>query len=256
MLTDEYLARFGGIGRLYGRDQLIKLSKARILIVGVGGVGSWLAESLGRTGVGALTLVDLDDLCVTNINRQVHALNSTVGQFKVEVMEKRLKDINPEIQLTLKTSFFTEKNLEEIFSEKFDYVVDACDDFNPKSLMIEYCYHNKIPLITIGAAGGKSDPTLVRVSDLTETQNDKMLARVKKKLRTEKNFPAEGKFGIWCVFSHERAKYPGADGCPTYKAPGHAKYMNCDEGFGSASFVTGTFAFVATSHIIDQLTKR
>ncbi len=256
MLTDEYLARFGGIGRLYGRDQLIKLSTAHVLIVGLGGVGSWLAESLARTGVGSITMVDLDDLCVTNINRQVHALNSTVGQFKVEVMEKRLLDINPELKINLKSCYFNEKNLESIFDQKYDYVIDACDDFTNKSLMIEHCFHQKIPLITIGAAGGKTDPTQIRVSDLTETQNDRMIARIKKKLRKEKGFPLEGKFNIWCVFSHERAMYPGEDGCPTYKPPGHAKYLNCDEGFGSASFVTGAFAFVASSHVIGQLTKR
>ena len=153
-------------------------------------------------------------------------------------------------------SFFSEKNIKEIFSQEFDFVVDACDDFNNKSLMIEHCFHNKIPLITIGAAGGKTDPSKVEVSDLSETQNDKMLARIKKKLRSEKGLPVTGKFNIWCVFSHERARYPGEDGCPTYKAPGHAKYLNCDEGFGSASFVTGTFAFAASSFVINQIVSK
>lgn len=254
---DDYEARFGGIGRLYGIKALDKIRKSHILVVGIGGVGSWVAESLARTGIGQITLVDLDDVCVTNINRQVHATSTSVGQFKVDVMKKRIEDIQPFCEVDTKQCFFSPKNLEYIFDKTYDFVIDACDDFTNKCIMIDHCKKNNIPLMTIGAAGGKKDPSQIRVTDLSFTSNDKFLARLRKKLRQDFDFPKdeEGAFGIWCVWSHERAVYPTADGCTTYKPPGFAKHMDCNEGFGSASFLTGAFAFAATSVVIRELTK-
>lgn len=259
MSTDSlYDMRFSGIGRLYGVKALEKLKASRVLIVGIGGVGSWVAESLARSGIGGLTLVDLDDVCVTNVNRQVHALSSTVGKFKVDVMRERLLEIQPECDIDVKQYLFSPKNCEKIFDKTYDFVVDACDDFNNKCFLIDHCRKNNIPVIVMGGAGGKVDPLQIRVSDLSFTQNDRLLSRIRKILRQEYSFPREkdGAFGVLAVWSHERAVYPTADGCTTHLTPkGHAKNMDCNEGFGSASFVTGAFAFVATSILIRELTK-
>ncbi len=255
--VDDYEARFSGIGRLYGIKALEKIKKSHILVIGIGGVGSWIAESLARTGIGNMTLVDLDDVCVTNINRQIHAVSTTVGKFKVDVMKDRVLDIQPFCEVDTKQCFFSPKNLETIFDKHYDFVVDASDDFTNKCVMIDHCKKNNIPLITIGAAGGKTDPLQIRVTDLSFTSNDKFLARLRKKLRQDFNFPREedGDFGIWAVWSHERAVYPTADGCTTHRPPGFAKHMDCNEGFGSASFLTGAFAFAATSVLMRELTK-
>jgi tRNA A37 threonylcarbamoyladenosine dehydratase len=253
----DYESRFGGIGRLYGVKALEKIKSSHVLVIGIGGVGSWVAEALARTGLGHMTLVDLDDVCVTNINRQVHAVSSSVGQFKVDVMKKRVEDIQPFCEVDTKQCYFSPKNLENIFDKQYDFVIDASDDFTNKCFMIDHCRKNKIPLITIGAAGGKTDPSQIRVTDLSFTSNDKFLSKLRKKLRQDFAFPSEqgGDFGIWCVWSHERAVYPTADGCVTHKPPGFAKHMDCSEGFGSASFLTGAMAFSATSLLIRELTK-
>lgn len=255
--TDDFENRFGGIARLFGLAGMEKIKKARILVIGIGGVGSWVAEALARTGIGHMTLVDLDDVCVTNINRQIHALNGTVGRFKVDVMKERVELINPFCEVDVKQCFFGPKNLGIIFDKEYDFVVDACDDFTNKCYLIDYCKKENIPVVVMGGAGGKIDPLQIRVTDMAHSQKDKLLMRLRKKLRQDFNFPEEGKeFGVWSVWSHERAVYPTNDGCLTYKPPGGlAKNMDCSEGFGSASFVTGAFAFAATSLVLKEITK-
>lgn len=256
-MVDDFDSRFGGIVRLYGIKGMVKIRKAKILVIGIGGVGSWVAEALARTGLGHMTLVDLDDVCVTNINRQVHALNGTVGKFKVEVMQERIGLINPFCEVDTKQCFFSPKNLGVIFDKSYDFVIDACDDFTNKCYLIDYCRQNKIPLIVMGGAGGKTDPSQIKVTDMSSSSNDRLLARLRKKLRQDFAFPKEeeGDFGIWAVWSHERAVYPTPDGCVTHKPPGMAKNMDCAEGFGSVSFVTGAFAFAASSLVIKEITK-
>ncbi len=257
MSDSTYDARFSGIARLYGLRAQERIRTASVLVVGIGGVGSWIAESLARTGIGALTLVDLDDVCVTNVNRQIHAVSSTVGRFKVEVMKERLMDIHPYCDIDIKQCFFSPKNIEKVFDKKYDFVIDACDDFNNKCYLIDYCRKNSIPMIVMGGAGGKVDPLQIRVSDMSFSQNDKLLSRIRKILRQEFAFPRqnEGEFGITAVWSHERAVYPTANGCTTHRPQGISKNMDCSEGFGSASFLTGSFAFVAASIVIRELTK-
>ena len=257
MIVEDFESRFGGITRLYGIQGMAKIRQARILIIGIGGVGSWVAEALARTGIGFMTLVDLDDVCVTNINRQIHALNGTVGKFKVDVMKERVALINPFCEVDTKQCFFSPKNLSEIFDKDYDFVVDACDDFTNKCHLIDYCRKNKVPLVVMGGAGGKTDPLQIRVTDMASSANDRLLAKLRKKLRQDFAFPLEtaGDFGVWSVWSHERAVYPTADGCVTHKAPGIAKNMDCSEGFGSASFVTGAFAFITSSLVIKEITK-
>lgn len=257
MIVDDFESRFGGIIRLYGIKGMVKIRQARILVVGIGGVGSWAAEALARTGIGHMTLVDLDDVCVTNINRQSHALNGTVGKFKVDVMKERIELINPFCEVDTKQCFFSPKNLGLIFDKPYDFVIDACDDFTNKCYLIDYCRKNKVPLVVMGGAGGKTDPLQIRVTDMATSANDKLLAKLRKKLRQDFAFPLEtdGDFGVWSVWSHERAVYPTPDGCVTHKAPGIAKNMDCSEGFGSASFVTGAFAFATCSLVIREITK-
>jgi len=257
METNDYGARFGGIARVYGVSGLEKIRSVNILIIGIGGVGSWIAEAMARTGINQITLVDLDDICVTNINRQVHALNGTVGEFKVDVMKERIAKINPECRVDTKQCFFSPKNLENIFDKKYDFVVDACDDFTNKCYLIDHCRKNQIPIVVIGGAGGKTDPSQIQITDMSTSSNDRLLARLRKKLRQDFSFPGEneGNFGVWSVWSRERAVYPTADGCITYKPPGMAKNMDCAEGFGSVSFVTGAFAFAATSLVMREITK-
>jgi tRNA A37 threonylcarbamoyladenosine dehydratase len=257
MIVDDFESRFGGIVRLYGVKKMEQIRKARILVIGIGGVGSWVAEAFARTGVGHMTLVDLDDLCVTNINRQIHAVNGTVGKFKVDVMKERIALINPFCEVDTKQCFFSPKNLNDIFDKTYDFVIDACDDFTNKCYLIDHCRKNKIPLVVMGGAGGKTDPLQIRVTDMASSANDRLLAKLRKKLRQDFAFPTEndGDFGVWSVWSHERAVYPTADGCVTHKAPGLAKNMDCSEGFGSASFVTGAFAFATSSLVIREITK-
>jgi tRNA A37 threonylcarbamoyladenosine dehydratase len=254
---DDFNFRFSGIARLFGRKGLDKIKSSKVMIIGVGGVGSWAAEALARTGLGALTLVDLDDICITNINRQILAVSSTVGKIKVEVMKERIQEINPYCEVVTQQCFFTPKNVESIFNQAYDFVIDACDDFTNKCILINYCKKNNIPLIVMGGAGGKIDPSQIEVSDMSISSNDRLLARLRKKLRQDFGFPleTEGPFGIWAVWSRERAIYPTADGCLTYKPPGFAKNMDCEEGFGSASFVTGAFAFAAVSKVLSEMTK-
>lgn len=257
MSDSTYDARFSGIGRLYGLRAQEKIRTSSVLVIGIGGVGSWVAESLARTGIGGLTLVDLDDVCVTNVNRQVHAISSTVGKFKVDVMKERLHEIHPYCDIDVKQCFFSPKNIEKVFDKKYDFVVDACDDFTNKCHLIDHCRKNSIPVIVMGGAGGKIDPLQVRVTDMSFSQNDRLLARLRKKLRQDFAFPKEheGDFGVWAVWSHERAVYPTSNGCTTHRPPGFAKNMDCNEGFGSASFVTGAFAFATTSVVIRELTR-
>ncbi len=258
MVTDDFDSRFGGIVRLYGLQGMEKIRRANILIIGIGGVGSWVAESLARTGIGHMTLVDLDDICVTNINRQIHALNGTVGKFKVDVMKERVLLINPFCEVETKQCFFSPKNLGEIFDKSYDFVVDACDDFTNKCHLIDYCRKNQVPLVVMGGAGGKTDPLQIKVSDMASSSNDRLLARLRKKLRQDFSFPkeTEGDFGVWSIWSHERAVYPTADGCITHQPPkGLSKNMDCSEGFGSASFVTGAFAFATAALVLKEITK-
>lgn len=250
--------RFHGIGRVYGMEALGFLREASVMIVGIGGVGSWAAEALARSGLGHLILVDLDDVCVSNINRQVMAVNSTVGQFKVEAMEKRLKDINPDIKTTLVTSFLSHKNIAELMSLKPHAIVDCTDDVTNKCLLASTCRVENQLLLTVGASGGRRDPSFVKTSDLSQTRNDRLLYRVRKILRADYGFPKEcdGEFNIRCVYSSERPVYPTSTGCLSFDPEDPGKGMDCETGYGSVSFVTGTFGFHVAAETVKQILKK
>ncbi len=257
MPSERYQERFNGTNRLYGEKAVETFRQSHVCVIGIGGVGSWAAEALARTGIGSLTLIDMDDVCVTNINRQIHAMSGTVGKSKIDVMGERIKAINPDCKLTLIDDFISEKNIPGYINKNFDYVLDAIDSIKPKTALLAFCKRNKIKVITVGGAGGQVDPTQIQVADLTKTIQDPLAAKLRNNLRRFHNFTkTKGrKFGIDCVFSTEQLRYPQADGSVCYaKASAEGpKRMDCASGFGAATMVTATFGFVAASRIIEKL---
>ncbi len=195
--------RFGGIERLYSADGLERLRAAKVCVVGVGGVGSWAAEALARSAVGQITLVDLDDICETNINRQLHSLEETVGLSKATVMAARIKAINPRCDVRAVAEFFNETSAERLLHPRFDWVIDAIDQTANKSLLIARCCQSKIPIVASGGAGGRRDPLKIQIVDLSRTNSDALLTQVRKRLREEHGFPRDPKtsFNVPCVFS-------------------------------------------------------
>ncbi|MEI6780010.1 MAG: tRNA threonylcarbamoyladenosine dehydratase [Verrucomicrobiota bacterium] len=252
---DHYERRFSGIGRLYGSEGLNRVRRAHVCVIGLGGVGSWAVEALARSGIGELTLVDLDDVCISNVNRQLHALEGELGKPKVEAMARRVRAINPDCGVHPVQAFFLKSNADEILQGRFDYVLDAFDSPARKCLLIALCRERIIPVITTGASAGRRDPTAVEVTDLAFSSHDRLLQEVRKKLRTRHGFPrGESPFGVECVVSREMVVYPGKDGLVgTSPGPEPDLRLDCDTGFGTASFVTGTFGFVAAGRIIQRI---
>lgn len=245
---------FSGIERLYGKQATEAFKNSKIIIAGIGGVGSWAAESLTRSGIGNLDLIDLDDICITNINRQIHALISTVGQSKVLVMKQRLEQINPKIKINPIENFLTPENIAETIDTTADLIIDCTDDIKTKAALINYSKIKKIKLITIGGAGGKKDPTQIDVCDLSRTINDPLASKLRKILRKEYNFPTKykNKFKIDCVYSKECITHPQLDEQETSKENQSTK-MDCQSGFGSITNVTASFGFVAAAKALDQI---
>lgn len=256
-LPAPYLDRFSGLGRLYGAPSLRRLLGAHVAVIGIGGVGTWAAESLARSGIGRLTLIDLDDVCVTNVNRQIHALDGQIGRPKVEAMADRIRLISPHCEVFAVGEFFTEASAERLLETGFDVVVDAIDSVKHKSLLIAECVSRGVPLIVSGGGGGKRDPSNLSVSDLSKATNDRLLKRVRKVLRRDHGFPDEPSkrdFGVTAVFCDEKAVYPWADGtvCDAPE-PGSELRLNCESGFGTASFVTGAIGFGAAAEAVKRV---
>lgn len=257
----DYLDRFGGVARLYGDEALVRLRRAHVAVIGLGGVGSWACEALARSGVGALTLVDLDDVCVSNINRQLPALTDTIGRPKVEVLAERARSIQPEMAVHPVAQFFTAASAQALLSIRYDGVVDAIDSPALKALLIASCRDRGIPVVTAGGAGGRRDPTRVRVADLSESSHDPLLAEVRRLLRRDHGFPkGTAAFGVEAVFSTERISYvpspvPAGTGGDVSRdsicgpAPGSA----CERRFGTACFVTGTVGFVTAARMVARV---
>jgi tRNA A37 threonylcarbamoyladenosine dehydratase len=246
---------FGGTRRLFGHAGYARLQRARVLVVGIGGVGSWAAEALARAGIGRLHLMDLDDLCVSNLNRQIHALHSTIGQQKVEAMAERCRLINPQINVTADARFFTEATAASILEQPWDYVVDAIDHVPNKCLLIAACLKRQLPIVTAAGAGGRTDPQRIQVIDLAKTRDDPLAAQVRKRLRKVYGFArGTARWGIPCVTSDEPLRYPQSDGtiCNTNRQAGDMR-LNCDNGFGTAAFVTGSFGLFAASVVVRHL---
>ncbi len=251
--------RFGGITRLYGEAGLRALGQAHVCVVGVGGVGSWTVEALARSGLGALTLVDLDEVCVTNVNRQLPALDGGFGKFKVEELARRIVAIHPGCQVTACTEFFNDKTSSALLADNFDFVVDAIDNVGNKAMLIADCRERGIPVVTSGAAGGRRDGTRAEVADLAKATNDPLLSKVRAQLRREHGFPRAGRrMGVPCVFSPELPVYPKTDGtvCASRPEAGELEgplKLNCEWGFGAATFVTGAFGFAAAGEVVRRL---
>lgn len=258
----EYEERFSGVARLVGRAGLERLRTAHVCVVGVGGVGSWAVEGLARSGVGALTLIDLDDVCVTNTNRQLPALASTLGRPKVEVLAQRVREINPECQVSARQAFFTENSAEELLDGPFDFVVDAIDRVGNKARLIGEAHRRGWPVLTAGGAGGRTDPTQIRTGDLGDAWGDEMLRQVRKKLRRDHGFAhgtQKGKmhFGIRCVWSSEPQVFPWKDGtCSREPEPGSDFALDCDSGFGTGVFVTGAFGLAAAGEVVRAIAQQ
>ncbi|GEK46690.1 tRNA cyclic N6-threonylcarbamoyladenosine(37) synthase TcdA [Bisbaumannia pacifica] len=260
MHNDDYDLRFGGIRRLYGRRASDAFRHAHVVVVGVGGVGSWTVEALARAGIGKLTLIDLDDVCVSNVNRQLHALDGTIGRPKVEVLAERCRAIAPQMTVVADTAFVTPANLAERLPADADHVVDAIDSVIAKAALIGWCRRRKLPITVTGAAGGQTDPTRIRVADLARTQHDPLLAKVRSRLRRDYGFSRNPKrrFDVECVYSEEQLVYPGSDGevCLQKPGAGNATRLDCAEGFGAATFVTGSFGFAAAARVMARLARR
>lgn len=250
--------RFAGIDRLYGAGAAAQLARAHVCVVGIGGVGSWAVEALARSGVGELTLIDADDVCVSNTNRQSHALDGEYGRAKVDVMAERASAINPAVRVHAIADFLTSANLADLLARGYDAVLDACDTLKVKVEMIAFCKRRKIPIVVSGSAGGRIDPTLITARDLSKTEHDILLGLVRRKLREDYGWTRNPKryFGVQAVFSRENVNYPQADGsvCKTRatNTEGGLK-LDCSGGLGAATQVTGTFAFVAVSRVIQRL---
>lgn len=251
--------RFGGVGRLLGHGSLERLRAAHVCVVGTGGVGSWTVEGLARSGVGALTLIDLDDVCVTNVNRQLPALDGQIGRPKIAVLAERVRLINPECRVTEVPDFFTAATAEAMLgaapgeSGRFDCLVDAIDGTANKALLIAECVRRGILCVTVGGAGGKRDATQLRTGDLGESGGDDLLRNVRTVLRRDHGFAkgAGNRYGVRCVFSMEKPVYPWADGtCATEPEPGSNLKLDCASGFGTAVWVTGAFGLTAAQEAV------
>ncbi|TAK94149.1 MAG: tRNA threonylcarbamoyladenosine dehydratase [Verrucomicrobia bacterium] len=249
----NYEARFGGIRRLYGAAGQDRLSRAHVCVVGIGGVGSWAVEALARTGVGALTLVDLDEACISNVNRQLHAVTGAFGKPKVELMADRVRAIHPDCKLHPLHSQFMPTTADEILAPAFEAVLDAIDSTAMKALLIAKCRQRELPIVTTGGAGGRRDPTALRVADLAQSTHDGLLAATRKSLREEFGFPRDPKkkFGVPCVFSPEPQVFPASDGTVCEKPEAGSKLrLDCRSGYGTATFVTGAFGFAAAAEVV------
>lgn len=264
--------RFGSLVRLYGAAGAQRIRAAHIVVVGLGGVGSWAAEAAARSGVARLTLVDLDHIAESNINRQVHALDNTLGQAKVQAMRERIAQINPSCKVDCIEEFVDAVNWPEVLElgAGFDYaqlaVIDACDQVKAKTSMAAWAIKNKATLISVGAAGGKRLAHRVDIEDVSLVTHDPLLAQMRYRLRKEHGASRQGKIGVACVFSREAVLQPAAakaldsqETCAldTLETPGDGATpsdgsLNC-HGYGSIVSVTSTFGLCAAGWVLDKI---
>ena len=268
--TPDLERRFGGLARLYGALGASKIRAAHVVVVGIGGVGSWAAEALARSGVARLTLIDLDHIAESNINRQIHALDNTLGQAKVQAMRERIGLINPACDVRCMEAFVDADNWPElagfdVYSAPSVSVLDACDQVKAKTAMAAWALaHNnhaqntkqtKINFITVGAAGGKRHAHKVDIDDLQLTTHDPLLAQLRYRLRKERGAARLGKMGVTCVFSRESVAQPNMaehDDTLEGKGPQIDSSLNC-HGYGSVVSVTATFGICAAGWLLDKI---
>jgi tRNA A37 threonylcarbamoyladenosine dehydratase len=251
MSTADHARRFSGIERLYGAGSLTRLAAAHVCVVGIGGVGSWAAEALARSGVGRLTLIDLDHVAESNINRQIQALATTLGQAKVTAMKERIAQINPDCMVECSEEFVTPENVTTLLPA-CAVVIDAIDQMRAKAALIVCCRASKTPIVITGGAGGRADPTRIRIDDLSRTTQDALASKLRAYLRKEHGFTRDPKkkFGVACVYSDEPIRRPVAAACDVDAAGLHG--LNC-AGYGSSVAVTAGFGFAAAAHCLGIL---
>ncbi len=254
--------RFDRMGRLVGDVGMKRLMGSHVMVIGLGGVGSWAAESLARSGIGTLSLVDFDQVCITNTNRQLQALGGAVGEYKAEVLAERLRKVNPHLVVNALVKFYHAKTSEELFALKPDYILDAIDNVTAKCHLIAESRKRQVPIVSSTGSGGRLDPTQVRVADLGQTENDPLARAIRKILRGQYDFPDSGKFGVKAVYSPEDATdpielhYDGGKGFRCVCPQGENDLHSCDQRnliMGNASFVTGTFGFTCASVVVRDL---
>ncbi len=257
--------RFGGLQRLLGAAALGRLASARVAVVGLGGVGSWAVEALARSAIGSLVLMDLDEVCLTNFNRQLPAVEGQVGRFKAEALAERVQSIHPACTVLARVEFFTEATEASLFSEPLDGVVDAIDAVGNKARLIAAAVGRGIPVVSCGAAGGRRDATAVRLADLADVTHDRLATAVRKRLRHKHGFPEAGSpFAVPWVHSRETPVLPETEGATCAgageaEAPGvpdpagRPRRLGCEWGYGSAVFVTAAFGMAAAGWMVNQI---
>lgn len=252
----SWQARFNGIERLYGSAGAKAIANAEVAVVGLGGVGSWLAEALVRSGVGALKLIDLDDVCISNSNRQLQACAENIGSNKAAALAARFASINPQCQLNPIADFISADNLAQYLGSGCSVVADAIDDAYIKAALIAYCKRAKIGIITTGAAGAKTDPTQIHIADLSKTYNDPLSAKVRYLLRRNYGFSSNPKrsFGVPCVFSRQQLRYVDPSGqVTTNKNAMNQGARDCNHGFGAACMLTASIGMAAAAQVVDKI---
>ncbi|WP_246583193.1 tRNA threonylcarbamoyladenosine dehydratase [Candidatus Vallotia tarda] len=249
---EDHIRRFNGIARLYGADALQKFERSHVTIIGIGGVGSWVAEALARSAIGRLTLIDMDHVSKSNTNRQIQALNANYGKSKIRAMTERIEAIHPQCIITQVDDFIGAHNLDALLDISCNFIVDAIDNSRDKTALIAWCVQRQIPLVTVGGAGGQLDPTRIRIDDLSCTIQDPLLCKVRAQLRKHYGFPRQPKtkFNVRAVYSDEPLIYPRIDACNLASAS--AGRLNCS-GFGSSVCVTGSFGFSAAAYVLCAL---
>lgn len=261
--ASDYQRRFGGIARLYGERGLQALQQAHVCVIGVGGVGSWAVEALARSGVGKLTLIDLDNIAPSNVNRQLHALTDDFGKAKVTALAERIAQINPLCQVTQIEDFVDENNLNETFRLPFDFVVDAIDQTRVKIALIKHFVANRQPFVSSGSAGGQRNPALIGTADLSQTTHDPMLSNIRYTLRKKHGFPREGKMRVSCVYSREQITPPQIAGACETEVSGSLKNENPTApqglscaGYGASMPVTASFGLHCATAAIEAVVKQ
>jgi len=256
--------RFDRMGRLIGDEKIRRLMDSYVMIVGMGGVGSWAAEAVARAGVGHVAVVDFDEICVTNSNRQLHAMAGQIGRKKAEVMAERLRLINPQAEIVLHPEFYNDKTADALLARKPDFLIDSIDNITAKCHLIARCKRDGIPLVCATGSGGRLDPTRVQVKDLSETEIDPLARSIRRILRQQYGFPEVGSFGVPAVFSAEpviqpkELTYDEGKGFRCVCPHGNNGLHSCEDRnliMGNACFVTGTFGFVCASVAIQWLIK-
>lgn len=248
---DRFERRFGGLRRLYGVEGAQRIFDAHAVVVGIGGVGSWAAEALARSGVRRLTLIDLDHVAESNINRQVHACDATLGQAKIEAMRERILGFHPDIELDLVDAFVEGDNWPGLLrGQRPDGVIDACDQVRAKTAMADWARRERLPFVCVGAAGGKRRGDAVRIADLAQVTHDPLLAQLRYRLRKHHGAPREGALQVACVHSLEPVALPDAS-CGIEAGDGS---LNC-HGYGSVISVTATFGLCASGWLLDTLAR-